>query len=98
MPDLSYWGSDRIWTNPKEGGYQPGCALLRCPECGLRYWNTKNIGYIGARNLFRFKGGCDWMKEQFQEGPECPCTAKLVVDVELMEHVVDCEVCQKYGY
>jgi hypothetical protein len=66
------------------------------------YWQTKNIGYIGARNIFSFPGGCEWMKTQHYETKgehECSCSGHdLVLATELMEHVKHCDVCKHYGF
>lgn len=89
------WVSGVIWECPE---YTPHKVLLRC-KCGKRYWRQKNIGYIGARTIFHFPGGCDWMKAQFDGFGECDCpTEDLFVDEELMRHIVNCDECKRYGY
>lgn len=50
MPDLSYWGSDKIDPN------REGSAVLTCVNHPNLRWHTKNIGYIGVRSIF-FSGG-----------------------------------------
>lgn len=94
MPDLGCWGGQIV---PSTDGYTSKSAILKC-KCGLRGWHTKNIGYIGARTIYNFKGGCDWMKEHMTCEPECSCpAADLSVDKELMEHVRQCSECVGYG-
>jgi hypothetical protein len=91
MPDLGCWGGQIV-----EGHAQS--VILKC-ECGIRGWHTKNIGYIGARNIYNFKGGCNWMQEQMTCFiNECDCVLDLLsVDEELMKHVASCKECQEYG-
>lgn len=96
MPDLNCWGGDII---PRDtDGYMPISAILKC-KCGKRGWHTKNIGYIGARTIYNFTGGCDEMKKMQTCASECDCPASdLSVDEELVAHVKDCEECRQYGY
>lgn len=98
MPDLSYWGSDAIWTNPKEGGRTPSRVYYKC-ACGKRHWSTKNIGYFGARTIYYQLGSsCPWMAKFVDYTPECTCpTSDLSVDVEIMEHLAECEICSSGG-
>ena len=95
MPDLGCWGGT-IWTL---GEYIPKTAILKC-KCGKSGWHTKNIGYIGARNIYNFSGGCEWMREKMAPArDECSCPGSdLSVDEELMLHVKDCEECRVYGF
>jgi len=94
MPDLGCWGGI-IW---KEGDYTPKAAILQC-KCGKTGWHTKNIGYIGARTIYNFAGGCKWMREKMEScRDECSCpVSHLSIDVELMKHVQSCEECKRYG-
>jgi len=93
MPDLGCWGGI-IWH---EGEYKPKSAILKC-DCGKTGWHTKNIGYIGARTIYNFAGGCEWMREKMTCVNECDCPCnKLSVDDELMLHVKDCVECRRYG-
>ena len=93
MPDLGCWGGI-IW---KKDDYVPKSAILKC-ECGKTGWHTKNIGYIGARTIYNFAGGCEWMRKQMTCVDECDCPgSKLSIDVELMTHVLNCEECRRYG-
>jgi len=94
MPDLGCWGGHIV--APHKDGYQPKSAILKC-ECGARGFHTKNIGYIGARTIYDFAGGCDWMKEQMQSAATCNCDGALSVDEELMAHVKSCDRCREYG-
>ena len=93
MPDLGCWGGT-IFTN---GDYEPKSAILKC-SCGVRGWHTKNIGYIGARTIYNFAGGCEWMRKQMTcSVKECDCKpSELSVDEELMKHVQGCKECQVY--
>ncbi|MCK4814309.1 hypothetical protein KA005_00950 [bacterium] len=96
MPDLGCWGGEII---PKdEDGYKPHSAILKC-RCEVTGWHTKNIGYIGARNIYSFAGGCDWMKEHMTcSQKECTCpSSDLSVDEDLVNHVKNCEECKQYG-
>ena len=93
LPDLGCW-EGIIW---RDGDYVPKSAILKC-KCGKTGWHTKNIGYIGARTIYNFAGGCEWMKEQMTCVSECDCPGShLAVDEELMLHVKDCGACRKYG-
>jgi len=95
MPDLACWGGDIV---PEKDGYMPKNVMLRCKKCGKTGWHTKNIGYIGARTIYNFKGGCDEMEKMQTCVPECSCPAKfLEVDEKLMEHVKNCKRCREYG-
>lgn len=95
MPDLSCWGGDIVPKN-KEGN--PSHAFLKC-SCGKRGWHTKNIGYIGARTIYTFKGGCQWLRDHITCEPECSCSGKeLSVDEEIMGHIRDCPECHAYCY
>lgn len=94
MPDLGCWsGTIRTY-----GKHVPKSAILKC-KCGKTGWHTKNIGYIGARNIYNFKGGCNWMREHITCEDECNCpVSHLSIDEELMNHVITCEECTKYGF
>jgi hypothetical protein len=96
MPDLGCWGGDII---PKDkDDYLPRSAILKC-KCGLSGWHTKNIGYIGARTVYHFAGGCSKMKEAMtcSQG-ECSCSSSdLSVDKDLVNHVKNCKECREYG-
>ena len=82
----------------ESNGYTPHSAILKC-KCGKRGWHTKNIGYIGARTIYNFKGGCEWMHEHMTCEPECSCPpSDLSVDVELIEHVEGCSRCKRFGF
>lgn len=99
MPDLGCWGGEIIPTD--NDGYKPHSAILKC-NCGKTGWHTKNIGYIGARTIYSFAGGCDWMKEHMtcsqKFGGECSCAlSHLSVDENLINHVKSCKECQQYG-
>lgn len=96
MTDLSCWGGSIIPQD--KDGYSPKGAMLKC-SCGVRGWHTKNIGYIGARTIYNFAGGCDEMqKMQTCATNECDCEcSELSVDKELIAHVKGCEECKKYG-
>lgn len=95
MPDLGCWGGQIVATDSE--GYTPKSAILKC-SCGVRGWHTKNIGYIGARTIYNFAGGCDWMRRQMTCVHECSCKFnQLSVDEELMAHVKSCEECKRYG-
>jgi len=95
MPNLGCWGGQIV---PSTNGYSPKSAILKC-SCGKTGWHTKNIGYIGARSIYNFKGGCDVMKELMTCQPECECSKReLSVDEKLMDHVKDCSYCKDYGF
>ncbi len=94
MPDLNCWGGDII---PQDrDGYKPKLAMLRC-TCGARGFHTKNIGYIGARTIYGFPGGCNEMKKMIT-AQACTCEGTLSVDKELIEHVKYCKRCKEYGF
>ena len=97
MPDLGCWGGYIIPQD--KDGYLPRNALLKC-SCGVRGWHTKNIGYIGARTIQAFAGGCEEMKGlQTCAIYECDCDiSELSVDVVLIDHVKHCRECRKYGF
>ena len=92
MPDLGCWGGSIV-----EGKAQS--AILKC-KCGKTGWHTKNIGYIGARTIYNFAGGCDWMRKEMKSCEvECDCPiSDLSVDERLMKHVEECEECMEYGF
>lgn len=95
-PDLGAWAE--YVTGEITGNGKDHSAHLKC-ECGKRGWHTKNISYIGAREIWSFQGGCQWMQEQNTANPECDCPGSdLSVDEELMEHVRSCKECQEYGF
>jgi len=96
MTDLGCWGGKIIETD--ETGYSPHSAILKC-SCGIRGWHTKNIGYIGARTIYNFAGGCDEMQGLMTcAWNECTCSMKeLSVDEELIEHAKNCKECKEYG-
>lgn len=96
MPDLGMW----VGTVRGEitGNDDDHTAMLKC-KCGKTGWHTKNIGYIGARHIYSFKGGCPWMQERQTCEPECDCpSTELSVDNELMEHIRQCTECKRFGY
>ena len=96
MPDLGCWGGEIVPTD--SDGYNPKGVLLKC-KCGKRGWHTKNIGYIGARTIYNFAGGCDEMKKMQTCVSECDCsTNDLSVDEDLIAHVKGCDECKKYGH
>jgi len=96
MPDLGMWKG--TVKGEITGNEHDPIAFLKC-KCGKRGWHTKNIGYIGARHIFNFNGGCEWMQEQQTCVSECSCPfSDLSLDMELIEHVRSCEVCKEYGY
>lgn len=96
MPDLGAWAGHR--EGEITGNSSDASALLKC-TCGKRGWHTKNISYIGARNLYSFKGGCKWMQEHQTCEPECSCDiSQLSVDEELMEHIRSCPECKAFGF
>ena len=73
MPDLSYWGSDKI--DSRAGNH----AILTCEDHPELRWHTKNIGYIGARSIF-FSSG--------RIADECPCPCsklRILTDEEFAE-------------
>ena len=78
--------------------YQPHSAILKC-SCGIRGWHTKNIGYIGARTIYDFAGGCDEMEKMMTCATNgCNCSVnELSVDEELIKHVKHCDQCKEYG-
>lgn len=94
MPDLGCWGGDIVPED--KDGYKGHSAILKC-ECGARGFHTKNIGYIGARTIYDFAGGCTWMEEQMKSASSCRCEGALDVDDELMAHVKGCKICLEYG-
>ena len=95
MPDLGCWGG-QIVADHKDG-YSPRSAILKC-SCGVRGWHTKNIGYIGARTIYNFAGGCEEMKKMMTCVNECACKgSELSIDKKLMTHVKGCERCREYG-
>lgn len=68
MPDLGYWDTkQKIWRPKDPKAYVPKVALFEC-KCGMRYWKTKNIGYFGARSIYNYEGGCEWMRSQHNFG------------------------------
>ncbi len=85
MPDLGCWGGE---ISPRTLYPHVKCAHLKC-SCGLRGWHTKNIGYIGARTIHLFKGGCEVMQGMNTAYPdECHCSIReLSIDTDLMAHV-----------
>lgn len=94
MPDLAAWGGHIV--QPDESGYDPKTAILKC-KCGDRGWHTKNIAYIGARTIYDFVGGCNWMEKEMAKA-KCSCSVTdLSVDEVLMEHVKNCQICRDYG-
>jgi len=96
MPDLGCWGGNIVPED--DDGYYPQGVMLKC-KCGKRGWHTKNIGYIGARSIYNFSGGCKEMQKMQTCSPECDCpSSDLSVDEELMEHVKNCEECKHYGF
>lgn len=96
MTDLGMWAGTvkgEITGNEKDR-----TAILKC-KCGKTGWHTKNIGYIGARNIYSFEGGCRWMQDHQTCRSECDCPGMdLSVDEELMEHIRNCKECQGYGF
>lgn len=95
---FAFFGNEQIWTPPNPDDYIPHTAILEC-KCGQMYWSTKNIGHIGARTIFYFAGGCDWMRARFQDIGSCDCPGTdLTVDEKAMDHIINCPICQKYGY
>ena len=78
-------------------GYHFRVAHGKCSKCGAVGFHTKNIDYFGARTIFDFDGGCDWMKKR-NTTRECSCSEHLVVDQEAHDHVATCKECQEYGY
>ena len=76
-------------------GYQFNTAHAKCKHCGATGFHTKNIDYIGARTIFDFAGGCQWMKDRCQP---CNCGPGLVIDQEAHQHIAHCTECQEYGY
>jgi len=96
-PDLGCWGGEIVGKD--KDGYKPTSVLLKCESCGKTGWHTKNIGYIGARTIFSFKGGCPEIQEMMTCVPECDCSIDfLIPDKDLLEHVKHCEACRKYGF
>jgi len=95
MPDLGCWGGYIV--PPDENGYCAKSALLYCVKCRARGFHTKNIGYIGARTIYEFPGGCQWIKEHMN-AQTCNCDGSLEIDTELMEHVKNCQECQQFGH
>lgn len=91
-------GGNNISSIVCVGKYTPKSAILKC-KCGVRGWHTKNIDYIGARTIYSFGGGCNWMKSKMTcSWKECDCPpADLEVDMELIEHVMTCKECMEYG-
>jgi hypothetical protein len=69
----------------------------KCPHCGAVGFHTKNIDFFGARTIFDFRGGCEWMQER-NNSASCCGKSGLVVDTEAHQHVVGCEKCKEYGY
>ena len=96
MPDLGCWGGSIVAKDADD--YMPHSAILKC-SCGINGWHTKNIGYIGARTIYAFAGGCDEMVKMMTCAVnECDCkTSELSVDEELMNHVKHCNRCREYG-
>ena len=96
MSDLGMWAG--MITHEVTGNSHDHAALLKC-KCGKRGWHTKNIGYIGARSIFNFKGGCQWMQDHQTCEPECDCpSSDLSVDMKLVEHIRNCPECKQYGF
>jgi hypothetical protein len=96
MPDLGMWGGTA--KGEITGDEKDHSAFLKC-TCGKRGWHTKNIGYIGARTVYNFKGGCQWMRDHQTCESECSCKFdQLSLDLELVEHVRNCKECKDYGY
>ena len=89
------WGVDTFWkSKDAKAPYPHQTRLLMSCKCGQRYWNQKNLGYIGARSIFHFPIGCAWLQAQFEDKAECSCPqSDLVVDEELMEHMAHCDEC-----
>lgn len=79
-------------------GYRPRALFLKC-KCGKRGWHTKNVDCIGARNIYNFAGGCDWMIAHQTCTVECDCPfSDLSIDSELLDHVKNCPRCLEYGW
>ena len=78
-------------------GYKFRSAHGKCSECGAVGFNTKNIDYFGARTIYDFSGGCEWMKNR-NNTSKCNNKGSLLVDEEAHQHIAICEECQRYGY
>lgn len=103
--------SDVAWRPKEEDARVPRGLILKC-KCGMRYWHQKNLGWIGARTIYNFPGGCEFMHaahnmpakyegvDKYAGGVvECSCPlSDLEIDEELMEHIAHCEECQAHGY
>jgi len=78
-------------------GYEFRSAHGKCSECEAVGFHTKNIDYFGARTIYDFRGGCEFMRNR-NNTSICNDGARLIVDTEAHEHVAHCKICQHFGY